>query len=107
MEDKPPTIEELQAQLLALQSKNEELETQLAGTTDDLNKTQDSLKEVRSINSKLWKTVNLGPENKQEPTEPEAPTPEQDLESILKDAIEPKIAHMKKIYGVDNIGNYY
>lgn len=98
-----PTIEELQNQILELQSKYEELSTENTATKEQLESAEKDLKQAREINGKLWLNTKAGmkEESPSEPEEPELTVAEQ-TNKLIDECMAPELKHMKQIYG-DNI----
>ena len=49
------TLESLQAQVLAMAEKQEQMETEKIAMQQELDATKNSLKEARELNAKLWR----------------------------------------------------
>lgn len=96
-----PTIEELQQQILDLQAKNEQLETENHGMKDKLTTTEEDLKKSRDINGKLWNSVSAG--IKDDPTPTQTVDAEKSTEELTNELIDecmaPTLKRMKAVYG--------
>ena len=63
-EDKnPPSIEDLQAQLVALQEKQTEQEAKISSLTDENKKLNENLDKARELNTKLFLRLPTGENN--------------------------------------------
>lgn len=93
-----PTIEELQNQILELQQANEQKETELNSLKRTHQEDQQTIKQVREVNSKLFQQASFGnsPFGGDEEVEVEKETPEEFLDSF----IQPAKANLEKTFGV-------
>ena len=96
------TVEELQAEIIEMQSKMEQIETENAANKKNLEDTQKSLDKAREINAVLWQKQNGGtlptpnPDNTEDT---EVLTPEKAMSDLIADAMNPNLKRMRSIYG--------
>lgn len=100
--DGQPTIEELQAQILEANKKQEELNTKLEAMEKESSKTKEELANARKINAELWLNQKGGPSphsNTDNTDDSEELTPEKAMDALLDDALIPNFKRLKGIYG--------
>ena len=91
-ETKQPTIEDLQAQLVALQEKQIENDAKINALSEENKKLSDDLTKARELNTKLFLRVPNPTDNSgQEP-----PQEEDSFEKLLDETIEKRILSKKK-----------
>ena len=96
------TLESLQAQVLAMAEKQEQMETEKIAMQQELDATKNSLKEARELNAKLWRQ-GVAPETRiMDEVHEEPETIEQFMDSFIK----PGVERLKKIYGDDNVADF-
>ena len=85
-----PTVEELQAQLLALQEKQTEQETKINSLSDENKKLTDDLTKAREINTKLFLRIPTDSNPEPKPGEEE-----DSFDKLLDDVFEKYIVKKK------------
>lgn len=80
----PPSIEDLQAQLIALQEKQTEQEGKINSLTDENKKLNDDLSKARELNTRLFLRLPNG-ENK---SSEESTTEEDSFDKLLDEVFE-------------------
>lgn len=96
------TVEELQKQILDLQTENEKLQTEKNAVEDKYKASETNLNRAREINMQLWKRQEGGtlPTNNPDNTvDTEVLTPEKALDGLISDAMNPNLKRMRAIYG--------
>lgn len=91
-----PTIEELQSQLLELKQQNEQQKTQISALESKHAEDEQTIKQVREVNSKLFQQTAFGtPAKEAEPEEhPET------MEEFCNSFIEPAKKTLEERFGV-------
>ena len=90
------SIEDLQAQLIALQAEQEKLKAESEARKLELDKATESLQKARDLNAQLVSRMGA-PEQESEETDPyEGLSPEEALEKILPELVDRTAASMKK-----------
>lgn len=88
----PPTIEELQAQLVALQDKQTENDAKINALSDENKKLSDDLNKARELNTKLFLRI---PNSEQSGTT-ETADEEDSFDKLLDETIEKRILSKNK-----------
>ena len=88
----PPTIEELQAQLVALQDKQTENDARINALSDENKKLSDDLNKARELNTKLFLRI---PNSEQSGTT-ETADEEDSFDKLLDETIEKRILSKNK-----------
>ena len=88
----PPTIEELQAQLVALQDKQSENDAKINALSDENKKLSDDLNKARELNTKLFLRI---PNSEQSGTT-ETADEEDSFDKLLDETIEKRILSKNK-----------
>lgn len=83
-----PTIEELQAQLIAMKDEHEKLKTEIEAQRQEAAKSAEDLRRARELNAQLMSRVPAPQEQQPEPDPYEGMTPEQALEDILPEVVD-------------------
>ncbi len=89
-----PTIETLQAELVALKEEHEKMIAQMDAQKQEAAKQSEDLKRARELNAQLMAKSTVA-EKSEEPDPYEGMTPEQALESILPEVVDKAAANMK------------
>ncbi len=89
-----PTIETLQAELVALKEEHEKMIAQMDAQKQEAAKQAEDLKRARDLNAQLMAKSTVA-EKSEEPDPYEGMTPEQALESILPEVVDKAAANMK------------
>ena len=90
--NQPPTVEDLQAQLLALQEKQTEQEAKINSLTDDNKKLSEDLSKARELNTKLFLRI---PTDSNTGTQ-ESVIVEDSFDKLLDETIESRILSKMK-----------
>lgn len=89
------TIEDLQAQLIALQAEQEKLKAESEARKLELDKATESLQKARDLNAQLVSRMGA-PEQKEPEQDPyEGLSPDEALEKILPELVDRTAASMK------------
>ena len=89
-----PTIEELQAQLIAMKDEHEKLKTEIEAQKQQAAKSEEDLKRARELNAQLMARAPAPEEKTPEPDPYEGLSPEQALEAILPEVVDRVAADM-------------
>ena len=89
-----PTIETLQAELIALKEEHEKMIAQMDAQKQEAAKQAEDLKRARDLNAQLMAKSTVA-EKSEEPDPYAGMTPEQALESILPEVVDRAAANMK------------
>ena len=89
-----PTIETLQAELVALKEEHEKMIAQMDAQKQEAAKQAEDLKRARELNAQLMAKSTV-PEKSEEPDPYEGMTAEQALEAILPEVVDKAAANMK------------
>ena len=91
-ETKPPSIEDLQAQLLALQEKQTEQEAKIDNLTGENKKLSDDLDKARELNTKLFLRIPTG----DNPTSQESEQESDSFDKLLDETLEKYVLAKRK-----------
>lgn len=83
-----PTIETLQAELIALKEEHEKMIAQMDAQKQEAAKQAEDLKRARDLNAQLMSKASTPAEKSEEPDPYEGMTPEQALEAILPEVVD-------------------
>lgn len=89
-----PSIESLQAELIALKEEHEKMIAQMDAQKQEAAKQSEDLKRARELNAQLMAKSTVPAEDQQEPDPFEGLSPDQALEKILPEVVD-KIAAQK------------
>lgn len=101
-ENKQPTVEDLQKQILEMKEANEKNAAEMQALKDSLSKSEESLKAARDLNAKLMSKVpgegQPAPEKKEDPYEglDDMETLEKMTEEMVDKVAEKQAARKKK-----------